>query len=208
MDATLRGIPLTEISVRSALKSICSVAIKDDISFEVKAITPIRQDDVYSGYRISLVAVFDTIITPLSIDITTGDAITPGAVRYQFVEMFNEAKQFELWAYNIETILAEKVETILRRGVFNTRPRDYYDVFILSNTQEYDPVLFVNALQATAKHRGTGEQIKDVAGIMETIEKSTQLHEIWEKYRKQFAYAGEVTWEAVMLALRKLTDLL
>lgn len=208
MDATLRGLPLTETAIRSALETICAVPVTDDVSFTVKAITPIRQDDVYGGYRVSLSAVFDTITTPLSIDITTGDAITPSAVRYQFSEMFDEGKRFELWAYNIETVLAEKVETILRRGVFNTRPRDYYDVYILSNTQKFDLALFADAIKATAEHRGTSTQIADVADIIRTIEGSTQLKEMWDKYRKQFAYAGEVTWGAVMAALQKLTELL
>ena len=208
MDATLRGLPLTETAIRGALETVCAVPVADDVAFTVKAVAPIRQDDVYGGYRVSISAVFDTIITPLTIDITTGDAITPGAVRYQFSEMFDERKRFDLWAYNIETVLAEKVETILRRSVFNTRPRDFYDVYILSNTQEYDLPLFADALKATAEHRGTSAQIADVAGIMKTIEASAQLQEMWDKYRKQFVYAGEITWEAVMAALRKLTKLL
>lgn len=205
LDTTLRGLPLTETAIRSALDSICSVPLDDGVSFSVKSIGQIRQDDVYGGYRVSLEAVLETMRVPMSIDVTTGDAITPAAIRYRFSEMFNADKSFELWAYNIETVLAEKAETILRRGVFNTRPRDYYDAYILAGTQAYDPVLFAEALKATAEHRGTLEQIKNVDGILADIESSAQLQEMWEKYRKQFSYASEISWGAIVAQLRKLT---
>ena len=131
-------------------------------------------------------AKFDTLLTPLSIDISTGDAITPHAVQYNFSEIFDDEKSYELWAYNIETIMAEKVETILRRGVFNTRPRDFYDAYILSTTQKYDKAVFAEALRATANHRGTAEQIADIPGILQNIEESPELHTMWEKYRKYY----------------------
>ena len=102
------------------------------------------------------------MVTPLSIDVSTGDAITPHAVQYNFSEIFDDEKTYELWAYNIETVMAEKVETILRRSVFNTRPRDFYDAYILATTQKFDQAVFENALQATANHRDTARQIEDV----------------------------------------------
>ena len=116
-------------------------------------------------------AKLDTLLTPLSIDMSTGDAITPHAVRYKFSEIFDDEKSYELWAYNIETVMAEKVETILRRGVFNTRPRDFYDAYILTTTQKLDKVLFADALSATASHRGTTEQIADIPTIHHNISK-------------------------------------
>lgn len=110
-----------------ALESICSVSENDGVTFDLGTISPIH---IYGGYRVSLNARFETILTPLTIDIFTGDVITPNAVRFTFSEIFDEHKSFGLWAYNIETVLAEKMETILRRGVFNTRPRDFNDTYI------------------------------------------------------------------------------
>jgi len=107
--------------------------------------------------------------------VSTGDAITPHAVQYNFSEIFDDEKSYELWAYNIETVMAEKVEPILRRGVFNTRPRDFYDAYILTTTQKFDKAVFAEALRATAKHRGTAEQIVDVPGILYNIEESPEL---------------------------------
>lgn len=133
-----------------------------------------------------------------------GDAITPHAVQYSFSEIFNDGKSYELWAYNIETVMAEKVETILRRGVFNTRPRDFYDAYILTTTQRFDKAVFAEALKATANHRGTAQQIADIPSILHNIEESPELQIMWDKYCRQFAYAKEIKYTSVMTALRQL----
>jgi predicted nucleotidyltransferase component of viral defense system len=198
LDTTLKNLPLTPEAIRDALVQICAVPVDDGVNFEIGTISPIREDDVYGGYRVALTARFETILTPMTIDVSTGDVITPHAVQHRFSGIFDEAQTYELWAYNIETILAEKVETILRRGVFNTRPRDFYDVYILATTQSYDPALFCKALQETAAHRGTTEQIADVIGILQTLSESQELRELWEKYRKQFSYASDIQYSIVI----------
>ncbi len=204
LDTTLKNLPLTPEAIRSALEEICAMPSDDEVTFEFGTISPIREDDIYGGYRVALTAKIETLLTPLSIDVSTGDAITPHAVPYQFAEIFDEEKSYELWAYNIETVMAEKVETILRRSVFNTRPRDFYDAYILASTQKFDKDVFAQALRATAAHRGTTEQIADVPGILRNIEESPQLRAMWEKYRKQFAYAQDITYEQILDAVRKL----
>lgn len=204
MDTTLKSLPLTPEAIRSALDNICNSPFNDGVSFEIGTISPIREDDIYGGYRVMLNARFDTIITPLSMDVSTGDAITPHAVQYNFFEIFDDEKTYELWAYNIETVMAEKVETILRRGVFNTRPRDFYDAYILTTTQKFDRAVFENALKATANHRGTVRQIEDVLGIFQNIEESPELKTMWERYRKQFAYAADIEYEQIMNVLKTL----
>lgn len=204
LDTTLKNLPLTPDAIRNALEQICSTPCDDEVNFKIGTISPIREDDIYGGYRVALEAQYDTVLVPLSIDVSTGDAITPGAVEFVFNEIFNENKSFQLWAYNIETVLAEKVETILRRNVFNTRPRDFYDVYILATTQEYNKELFEQALQATARHRGTAEQIADRATILADIEESATLCALWEKYCKQFAYAKEISFEMIIGILHEI----
>ena len=206
LDTTLKNLPLTPEAIRSALEQVCSIPSDDGVTFEIGTISPIREDDIYGGYRVMLNAKFDTLLTPLSIDVSTGDAITPHAVQYNFSEIFNDEKSYELWAYNIETVMAEKVETILRRGVFNTRPRDFYDAYILTTTQKFDKAVFAEALSATAKHRGTTEQIADVSGILHNIEESPELKTMWDKYRKQFAYAADIKYGQIIHVLRTLVE--
>lgn len=203
LDATLKNLPLTPEAIRAALEAVCAIPGEDGITFDIGAISPIREDDLYGGYRVSLTARFDTILTPLTIDISTGDVITPHAVKFSFSEIFDADKSFELWTYNIETVLAEKVETILRRGVFNTRPRDFYDTYILATTQKYDPAVFQAALKATAEHRGTTEQIKNVESILRSIGESPELKAMWEKYRGQFEYAKEIRFIDISETLQR-----
>ena len=204
LDTTLKKLPLTPEAIRSALEQICAISFDDGVAFEIGVISPIREDDIYGGYHVMLNARLDTLLTPLSIDISTGDVITPHAVQYNFSEIFDDEKTYELWAYNIETVMAEKVETILRRSVFNTRPRDFYDAYILATTQEFDKGVFIDALSATANHRGTAQQITDVPGILQNIEESPELRAMWNKYRKQFAYAKEIEYEQIMTVLKAL----
>ena len=204
LDTTLKNLPLTPDAIHSALEQICAIRFDDGVSFEIGTISPIREDDIYGGYRVMLNAWFDTIVTPLSIDVSTGDAITPHAVQYNFSEIFDDEKTYELWAYNIETVMAEKVETILRRSVFNTRPRDFYDAYILATTQKFDQAVFENALQATVNHRDTARQIEGVPGILRNIEESPELKTMWERYRKQFAYAADIEYKQIMNVLKTL----
>lgn len=204
MDTTLKNLPLTPEAIRSALEDICSIAFDDGVVYEIGTISPIRKDDIYGGYRVMLNARFDIMLTPLSIDVSTGDVITPHAVQYNFSEIFDDEKSYELWAYNIETVMAEKVETILRRGIFNTRPRDFYDAYILTTTQKFDIMVFEDALKATANHRGTTNQIADVPSILHNIEESQELKTMWDKYRKQFSYAKNITYEQFMDSIKAL----
>ena len=204
LDTTLRNLPLTEEKITEAVETICKIDMKDDVIFTVKSIEPIRKDDIYGGYCVRLDAVYDTIVTPLSIAVSTGDVITPDAVKYEFSGIFDEDIRISLWGYNIETVIAEKVETILRRGVFTTRPRDYYDVYILGTTQEYDKEIYEEALKATAEHRGSTEQISDVEGILKQISESDDLMDMWRKYQKKFAYASDISYENVLEVLKRI----
>lgn len=206
LDTTLRNLSLTPDVIRCVLEQICAVPANDEVIFEISTISPIREDDIYGGYRVSLNARFDTILTPLNIDVSTGDVITPYAVEYRFSEIFDDEKSYELWAYNIETVMAEKLETILRRSVFNTRPRDFYDAYILATTQQFDKVIFAKALRATAAHRGTVNQIADVPEILCNITESPELRTLWGKYSRQFAYAKDISYEQIIEVLKVLLE--
>lgn len=207
LDTTLRNLPLTEEQITTAINAICGIALNDDVSFEVKSVAPIRKDDVYGGFSVRLDAVYDTIITPLSIDISTGDIITPQAVKYEFNGIFDENVKIVLWGYNIETVIAEKVETILSRGVFSTRPRDFYDVYILAATQKIDKNVFKKALKATAKHRGSLEKISDASAIIEQISTSGDLKKMWKKYQNKFVYAKDISYESIVKILVDMMNL-
>ena len=204
LDTTLRNLPLTKQKIMEAIESVCKISLEDDVIFEVKSISPIRKDDRYGGFCVRLDAIYDTIVTPLSIDVSTGDVITPNAVEYEFGGIFDEEVRIKLWGYNIESVMAEKVETILSRGIFNTRPRDFYDVYILGTTQNYDKKIFLEALEATAVHRGSSDQITNKTGIINKLSENEDLIQIWEKYRKKFSYASGIQYSDIMDVLIKM----
>lgn len=204
LDTTLRNLPLTYEKISMAISSISAIDLNDDVSFKMVSVEPIRKDDVYGGYCVRLDAIYDTIITPLSVDVSTGDVITPDAVKYEMGGIFDEDVRFALWGYNIETVLAEKVETILSRGIFTTRPRDFYDVYIIGKTQEYDREIFLEALKATAVHRGSLEIIKDVDRIFEQISSNADLESMWGKYQKKFTYAEGISFVDVLEILKEM----
>ncbi len=207
LDATVRDMALREEKLRNAIESIGEIDLNDEMTFRLISIEPIRKDDRYGGFRVRLDALYDSMTTPLSIDVSTGDVITPGAVIYEFSRMFDEDQTIELLAYNIETVLAEKVETILSRGVFNTRPRDFYDVYILVTTKQFSYDVFEEALAATSEHRGSIENIADRRSILERISKSSDLQEMWAKYQKKFGYAQHIEYSNLITVLQSLLGL-
>ncbi len=203
MDATIKNYPISIDSLTKVITDICHIEINDDVNFSLIGIEPIRDDDIYGGYRAYIKANYDTIITPLSIDITIGDAITPKEVLYLFKMIFNEGT-IRVWAYNIETVLAEKVETILQRSELNTRPRDFYDIYILVNTQDFDKSVFIEALRKTVEHRNTIHIFVDIKNRINTIETSEILKERWIKYTRNYPYAKDISYKDTINALKKL----
>lgn len=205
MDATIKNYPVTIDSLTKVIIEICDIKIGDDASFSFTGIEPIREDDMYGGYRVGIKADYDTIVIPLSIDITTGDVITPKEVFYSFKMIFDEGT-IGVWAYNIETVLAEKIETILQRGELNTRPRDFYDIYILANTQDFDGLVFSRALEKTMEHRQTAFIFNDIPNRIKNIESSEALKNRWIKYSKNYSYADDITYEDTVKALKRLLN--
>ena len=203
LDTTLKNLPLNAESIQKAVLEICEKDIEDGIIFEYKGLSPIRDDDLYGGFKVSFTAHYGKINAPMSMDVSTGDVMTPGAELRQFSKMF-ESDTFSLWTYNIETVLGEKVETILSRNIYSTRPRDFYDVYAISKNCDYNKELFFKALNATAEHRGSVEAICDVKGLMNVMSNSKDLQKLWEKYRKQFVYAAEIEYNMIMTALEEI----
>ena len=204
LDTTLKNLPLTPEAIEKALNEIFEIDLNDDVEFKFKGISPIREDDIYGGYRVALDAIYETIVTPMTIDVSTGDVITPEAVKYNFTGIFDGELTFEVWAYNIETVLAEKIETILRRSMFNTRPRDFYDAYILITTQNFDKATFTEALDKTIEHRGTRNQINDFGSTMEIVSESADLRRMWINYQSQFPYAKDISFEEVCNSIMEL----
>ena len=199
MDATLRARSLDQATIQKMLEEICAFALDDEVRFEFEHLEEIREDDSYGGYRASLIAHFEGIRTPVKIDLTTGDKLTPGAILYQYPSGFEE-KTLEIWAYNLETVLAEKVETILRRSTLNTRARDFYDVYLLVGTQgeSLDRALFREALIATIAHRESPVLLAKSAETLQAILADNAMQARWQRYAQKYAYARGVEFSNII----------
>ena len=196
MDATIKGLPVTKEAISQMFIDICQIHIEDDIRFEFSGIEDIREDDEYSGFRVSLSGNYPPMAVPLKIDITTGDKITPREMIYTFNLMFEE-RSINVLAYTLETILAEKLETIISRGDQNTRPRYFYDVYILNTLQKknIDNQILKEAFAATVKKRGTEHIVTNYKEIIETVLKSSVMKDQWARYQKEFDYAKDIRFE-------------
>jgi len=205
MDATIKGADLSVEMAENIIAEILSVKIGDGVTFRVKRISEIMDESEYPGVRISMESDFDGVCTPIKIDISTGDIITPQEVTYRFRLMF-EQREISVMAYNLETVLAEKLETIIARDTTNTRMRDFYDIYILTslhgdslNTSDLQ-----QALRATAERRASLSLLMDAAAIFKDIEQSDEMKKLWSNYQRTFSYAEDISWQQVMAHVRKL----
>lgn len=205
LDATVKGANVSVEDVENIISSILSVPMEDGVEFQVKRLLEIMEEAEYPGVRVSMETTFDGVRTPLKIDISTGDVITPREVRYSFKLML-EDRSIEVWAYNLETVLAEKLETVISRNVTNTRMRDFYDIHILQQLHEESLSASVlrDALAATATKRGTLEQMKDAAAVFDEVEENPVMAKLWQSYQKNYSYAADLSWHTVMDSVRVL----
>jgi len=199
MDTTVRGMKMTEESILHAIQELIRVEVGDGIQFMYQKMEPIREGDTENNFRVHLKASYGKIDAPLKIDITTGDVITPSAIDYTFNLLF-ENRKVQVMAYNLETILAEKYETIIKRNIGTTRARDFYDLYILFKTRfsEINQNNFLCAVKNTAKKRGTTAILLDWKEICEDIRKEKSLEILWKNYQKDNYYAMGISFEEVI----------
>ena len=205
LDATVKGANVNVEDIENLISAIVSVPIDDGVKFQLKSISEIMDEAEYPGIRVSMTTTFDGVVTPLKIDISTGDAITPREVRYSFKLML-EDRSIDIWAYNLETVLAEKLETIITRTTTNTRMRDFYDIYILDQLHgnTLNRQTLYDALLATAKKRGTERHLAEAMDVLNEVESSPVMQKLWESYRRKFSYAADLEWSIIMGAVRSL----
>ena len=207
MDATIRGYNLTEGTLRQVLEAILAVSIDDEVQMTIKSIGLIHEESQYGGLRVSIETLFDGVRTPLKIDITTGDKITPKEITYKFELMF-EKRSIDILAYNLETVLAEKLDTAIARGITNTRMRDFYDIHILqklySDAIDYDDL--EAALLITSNERGTSALLPEWEKIISEVSSDKGLQSLWKDYQRKFSYAADISWDEIVSSLNLLWD--
>ena len=205
MDTCLKGINLTEEQLYKVLKNILDTDVKDGVTFEIKNSKPIREDDEYWGLKYNILAKFDNIIVNLSIDIATGDVITPGEIEYNYKMMF-EDKALKIMTYNIESIIAEKFQTIISRNVLNSRMKDFYDLYYLIKYSTFSKDDLRLAIEKTFDKRNT--DIKLINSNISVIQESDLLQDLWKTYSQKHKYTKDIKFEDIIETIKKISKLI
>lgn len=207
IDTSMKNLNLSAEDALRVVNQVKDIDLDDGVSFDVKDVSNIMDEMEYPGIRVTMNANVGKLITPLKIDISTGDVITPRAIEFNY-DLLLEDRSISLWSYNLETILAEKLQTVLARGILNTRMRDFYDIRMLLDTYEdkVNKAVLKDAFAATCKKRGTDHLQEQAEDIIKIIDADEQLQVLWRAYQKKYSYAAEIDYASVISGVRKLMD--
>ena len=208
IDASISGISISEDKMISILKIIFNINLKDGVTFEINSTTSIREEDCYGGIRFYITGKIFHLKVNFEIDISTGDVVTYGQLNYEYKLLF-EDKTTKLRTYNIETILAEKIETILRRGKFNSRMKDFYDVYMILTKYKYDinKNMLRKAFLNTFNKRNSLKYLEDYDEILRMILLGDQINYLWKRYSIKYYYANGITMDEIINLIKQMMQL-
>ena len=209
MDATLKGIPLTKNDVEKVFNEIFNIDINDGVSFQIISIKNIRLEDEYGGFRLKILSKLDNNKTYITVELTTGDVITPREMKYNYNSIF-EDKKIPIMSYTLETVLSEKFQTIVTRGLLNTRLKDFYDVYILINTKMNDLSKdnLIKAIENTFKRRETNIDIERFNEVIKDLSDDNNMNNLWNEYVSKNPYAKDIKYEDTIKAINEIINIL
>lgn len=209
MDATLKGIPLTKNDVEKVFNEILNIDIDDGVSFQIISIKDIRLEDEYGGFRLNILSTLDNNKTYITVELTTGDVITPKEMKYNYNSIF-EDKKIPIMSYTLETVLAEKFQTIVTRGLLNTRLKDFYDVYILINTKinELSKDNLIKAIKNTFERRETNIDMEQFNEVIKYLNDDKNMNNLWNEYVSKNPYAKGVKFEDTIKAIKEIVEIL
>ena len=189
---------LSEENVQQQLEEILTES-KDDIQFSIQSISSIKESDNYGGYRATILCQLENIKQIIHLDIATGDIVTPHPVTYAYKAIFND-ESFSIIAYTIETILAEKLQTIYSRNFLNSRSKDFYDVYILSKLKKNDiDFRQLNvACQRTFSYRETELDYNEIVQLMECFKTDPIQQQQWQNYSNKYSYTKGISFSEIL----------
>lgn len=199
IDFLIRRFSLTKENIKQRFEKILQNGKNKEITYEIQKIEEIRKEDEYGGFRITVLCRLENIRQIIPLDIATGDPITPSEILYEYKSIFDD-KFFEICAYNMETMLAEKIQTVYQRGMFNSRSKDFYDIYILFHLkkEEIDYANLKEACFNTFEHRNTNFDIKDILKVLRSLKDEKDLKARWKSYQKRFDYVAEISFDDVI----------
>ncbi len=209
MDATLKSLPLEREEITQIISDILNIDLDDGIDLKIEDVKDIRQESEYGGFKINIQATMSTLKVYLAIELTTGDQITPREIEYNYNCHF-EDKKIPILAYTIETVIAEKYQTIIARDIYNTRMKDFYDIYVLvkENTEKIDFKNLVMAIKNTFINRETELNIEEIKEQLSNMKTNNQLMILWKKYQVTAPYSSDIFFENLFDSLDYITNIL
>ena len=209
MDVTLKGIPLTKNDIERVFNEILNIDVDDGVSFKIISIKDIRLEDEYGGFRLKILSKLDNNKTYITVELTTGDVITPREMKYNYNSIF-EDKKIPIMSYTLETVLSEKFQTIVTRGLLNTRLKDFYDVYILINTKMNDLSKdnLIKAIENTFKRRETNIDIERFNEVIKDLSDDNNMNNLWNEYVSKNPYAKDIKYEDTIKAINEIINIL
>lgn len=195
MDMTMSGINFDEKQILKVLDEIISIDINDDINYSIIDVKDIREEDEYGGFKINLLCTYQTIKLYMYLELTCGDKITPGAINYNYKCIFDD-KVIPIFSYNVETVIAEKFETIISRGILNSRMKDFYDLYMINhNNVVYDEELLKIAIKNTFDYRNDNLTVDDIRYVIDLLKEDISIKKQWDDYKDNVPYASNIEYD-------------
>ena len=209
MNATLKSISLTKENVQTIMEDILNIDTGDDIAYKIIDIKDIRQESEYGGFKLNILATMQTLRVYLAIELTTGDKITPREIEYNYNSLF-ENKKIPILAYNVETVIAEKFQAIIDRDIYNTRMKDFYDIYVLIEEKKeiIDTKNLIKAIENTFKKRNTSLNASNIKEQLKSLKTSERLKTLWMQYQIDAPYSNNISFEELFKSLLYITTLL
>ena len=208
LDTTIKGLPLDRETITKVINEIINIDVEDNIKLEIENIKNIREEELYSGFKVNLKAEFDGLKTNLMIDITTGDVITYKEVEFKYNTIFDD-ETINIMTYNYETIIAEKFESIISRNIDNTRMKDYYDLYMFVNLKwnDINKDTLRKAIINTSKARETLDYIDNASKYIELISDDERLKALWNSYQNNYEYAKDIEFVDTINAIKVISEI-
>lgn len=202
IDAEVLGMKFSIEEVTQLIQNIINIDLNDNVKIVLKKIEDIKEDSEYGGFKVKLIGNLSNLKIPFHIDISTGDVITPRAIEYNYKKILDN-DYIKIYTYNQETIIAEKLQTILSRKIANSRMKDYYDLYYFANFKwnEIDKNILIQAIKATFKKRNTEKDLKDIKDIIDSIENDKTLMQLWKDYQTKHSYAKDISYKDIIKAI-------
>lgn len=205
IDTTVKALPLNTEDAERIIAEICDISLEDGVTFRITNVDTIMDDFDYPGVRLHIEAMLEKMRNTIKIDISTDDVITPSAIEYEYKLLFEDRRIF-LFTYNTETLLAEKLQTIINRGLANTRMRDYYDLCGIAEQEKYDCNTLRDAFIATCEKRETLFSDEKIVNEIALIAEDSEMKKRWEYFRSKNFFVGELEWETVMDSIKEVVS--